>query len=233
VTIRLWDLAAAQDDRRFSPYCWRVKMALKHKGLEVEEIPWRFTEKEAIAFSGQDRVPVIVDGEHALYDSWTIAEYLDAAYPDRPLLMGGDESRTLTYFVKHWAERNLHPPILKAVVLDLYNLLHDKDRAYFRASREKRFGTTLEQYAADRNGALSALRGALEPLRPALVERPFAAGRAPGFADYILFGAFQWARAVSPIRLLEPDDPVYAWRERVMDLFGGYAREAKGYPVWA
>ncbi|MGH8747171.1 MAG: hypothetical protein ACREUK_11865, partial [Burkholderiales bacterium] len=41
------------------------------------------------------------------------------------------------------------------------------------------------------------------------------------------------ARAVSPIRLLEPDDPVYAWRERVMDLFGGYAREAKGFPVWA
>ena len=65
-----------------------------------------------------------------------------------------------------------------------------------------------------------------------LVERPFFSGRGPGFPDYILFGAFQWARAVSPIRLLEPDDPVYAWRERVMDLFGGYARNAKGYPVW-
>ncbi len=36
-----------------------------------------------------------------------------------------------------------------------------------------------------------------------------------------------------PIRLLEPDDPVYAWREKVLDLFGGYAREAKGFPVWA
>ena len=66
-----------------------------------------------------------------------------------------------------------------------------------------------------------------------LIERPFVAGRAPGYADYIVLGAFQWARAVSPIRLLEPDDPVYAWRERVMDLFGGYARQAKGYPVWA
>jgi glutathione S-transferase len=48
-----------------------------------------------------------------------------------------------------------------------------------------------------------------------------------------LFGAFQWARVMSPLRLLEPDDPVFAWRERVLDLFGGYAREARGFPVWA
>ena len=34
--ITLWDLAGAEDDRRFSPYCWRVKMALAHKGLEFE-----------------------------------------------------------------------------------------------------------------------------------------------------------------------------------------------------
>ncbi|HXJ10454.1 MAG TPA: glutathione S-transferase N-terminal domain-containing protein, partial [Burkholderiales bacterium] len=47
--IKLYDLAAAEDDRRFSPYCWRAKMALKHKGLEFETIPWRFTDKDVIA----------------------------------------------------------------------------------------------------------------------------------------------------------------------------------------
>jgi hypothetical protein len=26
---------------------------------------------------------------------------------------------------------------------------------------------------------------------------------------------------------------VYAWRERLLDLWGGYARQAKGFPVWA
>jgi Glutathione S-transferase, N-terminal domain len=36
MAIKLYDLAAAEDDRRFSPYCWRAKMALKHKGLEFE-----------------------------------------------------------------------------------------------------------------------------------------------------------------------------------------------------
>ena len=56
MAIKLYDLAGAETDRRFSPYCWRARMALAHKGLEVETIPWRFTEKDAIAFSGQGRV---------------------------------------------------------------------------------------------------------------------------------------------------------------------------------
>ncbi|WP_375505338.1 glutathione S-transferase N-terminal domain-containing protein [uncultured Nostoc sp.] len=58
--IRLYDLAGAEDDRRFSPNCWRVRLALLHKGLPFETVPWRFTEKETIAFSGQGKVPVIV-----------------------------------------------------------------------------------------------------------------------------------------------------------------------------
>ena len=39
----LYDLAGARNDVRFSPYCWRIKMALKHKGREWQEVPWRFT----------------------------------------------------------------------------------------------------------------------------------------------------------------------------------------------
>ena len=60
----LYDLAGAEDDRRFSPYCWRSKMALAHKGLEVKTVPWRFTDKEAIRFSGQGRVPVLARISH-------------------------------------------------------------------------------------------------------------------------------------------------------------------------
>ena len=33
--------------------------------------------------------------------------------------------------------------------------------------------------------------------------------------------------------LLEPDDPVYAWRERLLQMYDGFAWKAKGYPVWA
>ena len=68
--LKLYDLAGAEPDRRFSPYCWRIKMALAHKGLEVETIPWRFTDKDIIAPAGKaGRVPVLVDGEHWIDES--------------------------------------------------------------------------------------------------------------------------------------------------------------------
>jgi len=72
---------------------------------------------------------------------------------------------------------------------------------------------------------------ALDPLRALLADQPCLCGGAPAYADYIVFGAFQWARSVSPAKLLAADDPVHAWRERLLDLHGGLARRAKGYPA--
>jgi glutathione S-transferase len=233
MAIKLYDLAGAEEDRRFSPYCWRVKMALLHKGLEFETIPWRFTETEVIKAHGSSTVPVLVDGGKAIYDSWTIAEYLDEAYPSRPALFEGTGARALAYFLNQWIVPALHLSVSKAVMAGLLSIVHEKDKAYFRASREKRFGMPLEEFMADSKGGVMALRGALKPAREVLVRYPFLSGRGPGYADYILFGTFQWARCVSPVRLLEPDDPVYAWRERILQLFAGYAGSAKGYPVWA
>jgi glutathione S-transferase len=231
MTIKLYDLAGAEDERRFSPNCWRIKMALAHKGLAFEAVPWRFTEKDAIAFSGQGLVPVLVDGSITVYDSWRIALYLDEAYPERPLLMDSEQARGAIFVFKLWCERNIHPAVFQVIVLDLFAHLHDKDKAYFRESREQRLGTTLEAYASDRPGALEKLHKALEPVRPVLTEYWFIGGRSPSFADYILFGAFQWARVMSPARLLEPDDPVYLWRERMLDINGGIARSVLGFPV--
>ena len=36
-----------------------------------------------------------------------------------------------------------------------------------------------------------------------------------------------WPHTISPLELLEKDDPVYSWRERMLDLFDGMARKAK------
>ena len=48
MTIQMYDLAGADPAVRFSPYCWRTRMALAHKGLAVESVPWRFTEKDRL-----------------------------------------------------------------------------------------------------------------------------------------------------------------------------------------
>src|SRR5260370_13456109 len=86
--ITLYDLAGAEAERRFSPFCWRTKMALAHKGLEVETVPWRFTEKDKLPQPNAGRVPVIIDGDRVVHDSTVIADYLEERYPDRPPLFG-------------------------------------------------------------------------------------------------------------------------------------------------
>ena len=91
MALQMYELSGRDERLRFSPYCWRVRYALAHKGLECDFIPWRFTQKEAIAFSGQGKVPVLVDGETTVTDSYEIFRYLDREYPDKPLL--GDDGR--------------------------------------------------------------------------------------------------------------------------------------------
>lgn len=54
--LKLYDLAGAEEARRTSPFCWRVKLAIAYKGIPCESLPWRRVEKDMIAFSGQGKV---------------------------------------------------------------------------------------------------------------------------------------------------------------------------------
>jgi glutathione S-transferase len=227
--ITLYDLAGAEADRRFSPFCWRTRMALAHKELEVETVPWRFTEKHSLPQPNEGRVPVIVDDGHVVHDSSAIADYLESRYPDRPALFRNDAGRALTRFVQNWTETVLHPGIIGFVVLDIHRHIGPADQAYFRRSREVRFGKPLEEVVKDREARLPAFREGLIPLRRTLARQNFLAGTGPAYADYIVFGAFQWARAISDFELLAYDDPVASWRERMLDLFGGLARKSPAY----
>ena len=220
------DLAGADPAVRFSPYCWRVRMALAHRGLDVETIPWRFTEKDAIAFSGQGLVPVLRDGDTVVHDSWAIAEYLDKTYPDRPALIEGEQGRALASLTRHYAQNVLATPMLKGVVGDLFKAIAPGDQPYFRESREKRLGMKLEQFQIAPEAAAAQLGVALSPVRALLKEQPFVNGRRPAFADYCLVGVFMWARGVSAVELIAAEDPVHAWRERMLDLFDGLARKS-------
>lgn len=220
----LYDLAGEDAACRFSPFCWRSRLALAHKALEVDAVPWRFTEGERLGFSGQGKVPVLVDGGRVVSDSWNIACWLDDHYPNRPPLFDGEGGRAVSRFVNNWTDGVLHPEVARMVVADIPSLLDPEDRAYFRESREKRFGKPLEQVSADRAERVEAFRRALHPVRATLDQQPWLGGETPGYADYIVFGAFQWARVASAFPLLEDDDPVAAWRERVLDLHGGLAR---------
>lgn len=229
MTIIMYDLAAAEPERRPSPFCWRTRMALAHKGLEVETIPWQRTEKDKLPKPNEGRVPVIVDGDRVVHDSPLIADYLEERYADRPSLYGGEVGRALTRFVENWTGTVIHPGAVRLTALDGLRHLGLEEQAYVRRAREVQFGTTVEEAVKDRESRLPVFRASLDPLRRTLERQEFVAGNAPAYADYVVFGAFQWARSISDFELLATDDPVRAWRSRMLDLFGGLARHAPGY----
>ena len=77
------------EGRRPSPFSWRIRYALAHKGLEPQFRHVRFSDVETIrALSGQHFVPIITDGDRVIHDSWNIACYLEERFPDRPSLFG-------------------------------------------------------------------------------------------------------------------------------------------------
>ena len=226
MSIIMHDLAGAAPDLRFSPYCWRTRFALAHKGLPVETIPWRFTETDAIAFSGQGRVPVIRDGDRVVFDSWSIAEYLEETCPT-PALFGGPIGRAHALFINSWADSVLLGGIARFIVRDLLDVIDPKDQNYFRTSRQARFGTTLEQVQAGREDRLAAFRDSLLPIRLVLRKQPWLGGPAPSYADHIIAGTLMWPRCASRFPLLAEDDPVAVWFGRMLDQYGGLGRNAK------
>ncbi|HUU73974.1 MAG TPA: glutathione S-transferase N-terminal domain-containing protein [Burkholderiales bacterium] len=225
MSIVLYDLATADPELRFSPYCWRVKMALAHKGLTWEEVACLFTEKDRLPKPNAGTVPVLVDGDTVVGDSWQIAEHLDQRYSENPLFACG-EAKSTALLVKFWIERTVQPFITRMGVGDFMSTLHEKDKPYFLESREKRFGMTIEKYMSSREQAREGFVTALEPLRAMLAEQPYVAGQQPAYVDYIVFGALQWMRCGSPFPALRQEDPVFAYRERLLDLFDGLGRKA-------
>lgn len=217
-------------DARFSPFCWRTRLALAHKGLELDEIiSVGFTDKKKIAFSGQDRVPVFVDNGKTLSDSWNIACYLEETYLDRAPLFGNDTARGEALFINSWADQVLVAGVFPLIVKDIFDHVRPEDRDYFRSSRETRMGDTLEAVHATRNSRFKTFGKKLDVLRHTLGKEPFLCGENPAYADYSVFGVFQWARCVSSFALVSEGDPIYDWRCRMLDLFDGLAGSFKGY----
>jgi glutathione S-transferase len=224
MTILLYDLVGEDHSRPFSPHCWKTAMSLAHKDLDFRRMPTPFTSVPKVEGGISKTVPVIRDGDQVVADSFAIALYLDEAYPDRPSLFGGESGKAMARFIERWSQLTIHPYLGAAALTDIHGRLAAPDKAYFRDSREKRYGKTLEEVCAPREEGLAAFRASIEPLRSMLTYQPFIGGESPLYPDYIVFGAFQWIRIVSPFQTLADDDPVTDWFERLLDMHGGLGR---------
>lgn len=223
MTILLYDLVGADTARPFSPHCWKVAMALAHKGLPFTSMPAPFTKIPEIEGGASKIVPLIRDGDTLVSDSFDIALYLEEAYPDRPTLFAGQGGKAMARFVERWSQLTIHPFLGAAILMEIHDCLAPEDQAHFRRTREPRFGKPIEEVPLDRDARLAGFRASLEPLRSMLTYQPYIGGASPLFADYIVFGAFQFARIISSYQVLASDDPIRGWFERCLDLHGGLA----------
>jgi glutathione S-transferase len=216
MTITLYELAGADRSLRFAPHCWKSKLALVHKKLNYKTEPVWFTEKEKFAVSEQPLLPVITDGDQVVSDSWAIAEYLEANYPDAPSLFANDDAKAKAESFHQWASTSLSKHIPGILILDLYNIIADQDKDYFRSSREERIGTTLEEFAATPEKHIKGLQTELADVRAVLATQNYLGGDKPDYSDICLLGTFLWIATSGTTDFLEKDDVVYAWYQRML-----------------
>ena len=224
--IQLWELRG-REDRRYSLFSWRTRMALRHKELEFESTPVAMSDKATIAFSGGKTVPVIKDGDTVVRDSWRIAEHLEERYPGRPSLFGGAIGRGVTHTFNIWVDRAIVPAMMPVIVADVHERVDPVDEEYFRRQFEGFLKCTLEEARERAPQAHERLKRVLEPLEAALKRQPYVCGAAPAYADYILFSVVQWARIMSPRVIFDTSGALYGWRSRILDLYDAFARNVQ------
>lgn len=225
MAIRFYDLVGSDPLRPFSPHCWKIRMALAHKGLEVERVPVRFTEVQGIEGGAAGTLPAINHDGKLVVDSFSIALYLRDAFPDSgEHLFVGNGATGISRFVEAWTNTQLHSWIRNWALMDILAMLDPVDQVYFRKSREERYGKPLEEIVAGREKSLPDLLARLEPLRTMLASQPYLGGNSPLFADYVVFGAFQWLRVCSGLAMIPASEPVLEWVDRMLDLHDGLAR---------
>lgn len=224
---RLYDLSGADRSLRFSPYCWRAKMAMAHKGLAFEPVPTAYSDISEIGDGSFGSVPVLFDRGQLVGDSFQIARHLDKAYSHLPPLFEGPAHIASCRFLETWANSLLHPIVLRMIVKDIHSVLRDDDQRYFRETREARLGAILEKAQTGIEPNRQQLVKALAPARVVLEEQPWLGGDTPLFPDYIVFGTLMWLNVIAGFVPLSSDDPLHIWFEACLDLHDGFARQAE------
>lgn len=234
--MKLYEWAMAGRRGCVSPFVWRSKMLLAHLGLEYEsEMLFGVEFEERLAFAQPEAermgtrapyaphgtVPVLVDGDQILPDSWTIAAHLDDRYGEGRIVKAFP---AVNRFFDAWVTGTVSSVLFPILLPDTIALMDEIDRDSFRRSREQMFGFRFADIEGSLDERVGALRERAQPLEEALTRADYLGGDAPIYADYIVFGVFVWLSRVATIEVLAPDSALYRWREQLMDAYGGLAR---------
>ena len=228
MTRTLYELADIE-----SPFVWRAKYALAHKGLVYETQRTAFTEIPTVCEGRHPTVPFLVDEDASeTCDSLGIAAYLDDTYPDNPSLLSGGALERAQEIEKILGETGF-PGFFPLYIKDIWAGLPEKEATYFRSTREARFGATLEELSANRDARLPDARATLAPLRAEIAKAPWLNGDAPGYADYIVLAFFAWLKGCASTPPLAAGDPLLDYINRGFALYNGIGNNIEGGPLAA
>ena len=189
-------------------------MALALKEVTAGSVRVGFTAIPAICGGTGKSVPTLeLDDGEIIVDSFEIALWLDARQPEKPLFRG-EGAQAHCRLIEGWANTAVTSGVRTMIIADICKALSPVDQTYFRESRLKRFGRTLEDIQhgrEDRVGPFNELT--LAPVAHALSYATWLGGEAPGYADCIVFGSLVWGPIISEFPILH-DGPVKDWFAR-------------------
>lgn len=160
-----------------STFSRRTRLALLHKGLDVELCDARADEAvlaEAQKLSPQGTMPVLVDDGRVLGDSTAIAYYLDLAYPELPLLWPRDKTQA-------------HRAVAMTSLVDTaFNTLVEVGTRYFDLRNDPAWPNIRDEKLRRARAAIDEAASLVDP------KKPFIAGDTWSIADIWTVAATLW-----------------------------------------
>ncbi|KZV74445.1 hypothetical protein PENSPDRAFT_648077 [Peniophora sp. CONT] len=191
-----------------SPNAWKTRFTLNYKGLPYKttylnfvDIKSTFQAKNIPPSQGDAyTVPAIFDHAtgKAVSDSARIAEYLDSQYPDTPPVYS-PSTREAQIAFEGLVRARFGFAVLPLILLDIYDGVEDKDKEYWRRTREALFKGPLESIVPQgekRTAQLESVRAGLDVVAKEIAEHAgegalFFGGDSPCFADITLAATFK------------------------------------------
>ena len=102
----------------FSPFCRKLRLALKEKEVEFDLYEERYWERRSdfMLLNPAGKVPVLRSRSQVFCDSRAICEYLEAAYPDRPLMPQDPLERYEVRRLIAWFDEKFHKEVTERLV---------------------------------------------------------------------------------------------------------------------
>lgn len=195
-----------------SLFTGKVRIALDEKGLDYELVSVPFSRAgyepkhpKVVEINPKRQVPVLVDGELAIYDSTIILEYLEERHPTPSLYPRDPAAKARCRVLEAAADEILFPPVLDLV-----------REVFYKPDGAGRDVTLVE------NGK-AAIAAHYDRVERQLGEQPYLCGSDATVADVAYFMTITFATSLGQ-GLMERHPGLQAWYARALAR-PAYARE--------